>query len=97
MTEILSMNTWNRMHEIHFNMDNNSKENTEYQQGFNEGYIIAQYLPDVSSSLSKVENTSPRIEGFHDGQEQYQLELIQQLRLDKENEERQRSFEDPER
>ncbi len=51
-----------------------------YQKGFNEGYIIAKHLPDLSNELAKVEPTTPRIEGFHDGRTQFVLEQTKEHR-----------------
>lgn len=49
-------------------------EHIDYQKGFNEGYIIAQHMPELSDELSKVKSDSPRMEGFRDGHEQFSLE-----------------------
>ncbi len=78
-------------------MEDNSKDLTEYQQGFNEGYLISQYLPDLSNSLSKIESTSPRIEGFRDGQEQLLLEQIRELRHNQYDRDKEKGFDDFER
>ena len=45
-----------------------------YTKGFNEGYVIAEHLPDLAHDLSKIESASPRMEGFRDGRRQYVLE-----------------------
>jgi len=82
---------------IHFNMDNNSKENIEYQKGFNEGYLVAQHLPELSNSLAKIESTSPRIEGFHDGHQQLLLEQIRKQRINRDDKNKEKGFDDFER
>jgi hypothetical protein len=45
-----------------------------YLQGFNEGYIIAQHLPELSQKLAKIETSTPHIEGLKDGRNQFVLE-----------------------
>lgn len=42
-----------------------------YTKGFNEGYVIAAHLPDIAKDVSKVNGSSPWLEGFRDGREQY--------------------------
>jgi len=42
-----------------------------YIKGFNEGYVIAAHLPDIAKDVSKVNGSSPWLEGFRDGREQY--------------------------
>ena len=48
--------------------------NTKYQRGFNEGYIIAKYMPELSDQVAKVTSEDPRIEGFLDGRNEFILE-----------------------
>lgn len=55
-------------------MPDEKDEHINYQKGFNEGYIIAQHMPELSSELSKMESESPRMEGFRDGHQQFTLE-----------------------
>ncbi len=45
-----------------------------YQKGFNEGYLIAGYLPDLAIAISRIANQTPNLEGFRDGQKQFILE-----------------------
>lgn len=49
-------------------------EHIDYQKGFNEGYIIAKHMPELSNELSKIKSDSLRMEGFRDGREQFSLE-----------------------
>lgn len=49
-------------------------EHIDYQKGFNEGYIIAKHMPELSNELSKIKSDSPRMEGLRDGREQFSLE-----------------------
>lgn len=46
----------------------------QYQQGFNDGYVLAKYRPDISDSLQGLQPLSPRLEGMIDGREEYTLE-----------------------
>lgn len=43
----------------------------EYLQAFNDGYLIAQHLPELSDKLSKIKSISPQIVGMKDGRDQY--------------------------
>lgn len=52
----------------------------DYTRGFNEGYVIAEHLPDMAKSLSKIESASPRMEGFRDGLRQYAVEHLHGFR-----------------
>lgn len=47
---------------------------TNYVKGFNEGYTIAKYLPDVADKLSDILGNSERAKGFQLGRTQYLLE-----------------------
>ncbi len=46
----------------------------QYQQGFNDGYLLSKYRPDISDSLNDLQPLSPRLEGMIDGREQFQIE-----------------------
>jgi hypothetical protein len=61
-------------------MEENTAHATLYKQGFNEGYIIAKHLPDLSDTLATVASTAPRIEGFQDGRKQFVLEQVRDRR-----------------
>ena len=45
-----------------------------YIKGFNEGYTLAQHLPDLAKQLSSIENNSPRYEGLKAGRAHYVAE-----------------------
>ena len=45
-----------------------------YQKGFNQGYVLTQHLPDLATQLANVKNTTPQIEGFQDGRNEFLLE-----------------------
>ncbi len=49
----------------------NALEATQYQEGFNDSYQIAQYFPDLSHSLSHIDGDTPFLEGFKAGKEQF--------------------------
>lgn len=46
----------------------------EYVKGFNEGYLMAEHLPDIADKLARVKNNSERLSGFKDGKSQHFLE-----------------------
>lgn len=46
----------------------------DYQKGFNEGYQIAQHMPELAEQLSSLKTTSPHLSGLQDGRVQYQHE-----------------------
>lgn len=52
-------------------MQDEQTNNTQYQQGFNEGYLITKHLPELSDQLSKIKNETPRIDGFKDGRNEF--------------------------
>jgi len=52
----------------------------EYLKGFNEGYTLAQHMPDMVDSISKSLPDSERSNGFKAGQEQYRQELVKEKR-----------------
>lgn len=52
-------------------MEENNQIDSDYLKGFNDGYLIAQYEPELSEKLSKVEAVSQRIIGMQQGREQY--------------------------
>lgn len=58
-------------------MDENEVIDPEQLKGFNDGYMIAQYEPELAEKLSKIEAVSPRIIGMKQGREQF---LKEQLR-----------------
>ena len=47
----------------------------KYVTGFNEGYMVAKYAPELSAKLAEIKGNAPRLEGLLDGIEQYGLEL----------------------
>lgn len=54
-----------------------TKEEAEnYQQGFNEGYILAQHQPELSEKLAEVKGGGLRMEGFRDGREEWMQERL---------------------
>lgn len=58
-------------------MEETTKVNPDFLKGFNDGYIISQYEPELAEKLSKIEAVSPRIVGMQQGREQF---LKDQLR-----------------
>lgn len=47
----------------------------DYQQGFNEGYLLKKHLPTLADQLEPYLNESLRSSGLHDGMEQYVYEI----------------------
>lgn len=56
-------------------MDNEQPINSNYQKGFNEGYLVTKHWPEMADSIIAVKNETPRLSGFRDGQRQYVLEF----------------------
>jgi len=56
--------------------DEQTTPDAGYIKGFNEGYIIAKHMPELSDCVVQVRNESPRLEGFRDGRKQLVLEKI---------------------
>ena len=63
--------------------------NPDYQNGFNEGYLITQHKPQLADELAKIESDMPRLEGMKDGRRQFVLERTRSLRPDWLNQDRQ--------
>jgi hypothetical protein len=57
-------------------MEENDTIDPDYKKGFNEGYVFAKYLPELSEQLSKTELKSSRGIGFQDGRKEYIAELF---------------------
>ncbi len=55
-------------------MENEEKVDPDYLKGFNEGYTIAQYMPELAEQLANVESDNSRTAGFQAGRGQYQIE-----------------------
>ncbi|MCP9750000.1 hypothetical protein [Ferruginibacter sp. HRS2-29] len=60
-------------------MEENEKINPEYLKGFNEGYSISKNLPELAEQFKSIEGNSHRLQGYKDGQTQYQLERRKEL------------------
>lgn len=43
----------------------------EYIDGFNQGYIMTKYAPEMQDLISFAQGSSDRFDGLRDGQEQY--------------------------
>lgn len=57
-------------------MEENDSVDPDYLKGFNEGYIFAKHLPELSDQLSKTELKSSRGVGFQDGRKQFISEKV---------------------
>lgn len=47
-------------------------EGQQYLKGFNDGYLIAEHMPEVVKALADVKDKTPHVEGFLDGANQYE-------------------------
>lgn len=54
------------------------KVSSDYQNGFNEGYIIAKYNPELAGQLAKVTQDGLRWTGFQQGREQFLKEQVKE-------------------
>lgn len=54
----------------------------QYQQGFNDGYVLSKYRPDISDSLQGLQPLSPRLEGMKDGIEEFAAEKIRSIEIE---------------
>lgn len=43
----------------------------EYLKAFNNGYLIAKHLPDLSEKLTSIKGDSPKLTGLKDGRDQF--------------------------
>lgn len=57
-------------------MEDEEKVEPDYLRGFNEGYTIAQHMPELAKQLASVQTDSTRIAGFRAGREQYTVERM---------------------
>ena len=57
-------------------MEDENKVDPDYIKGFNEGYVFAKHLPELSEQLSKTTLQSSRNIGFLDGRKEYQSEKL---------------------
>lgn len=57
-------------------MEDENKIEPEYVKGFNEGYTLAQHMPDLADKLAKIDSDFIRLTGFKAGREQYQAEQV---------------------
>lgn len=54
------------------------KVSADYLNGFNEGYTLAEHMPDVAEKVSKALGDGDRAKGFQDGRGQLLLEKTQE-------------------
>lgn len=52
----------------------------DYQRGFNEGWTITEFMPDLSQTLVNVLPDSARSQGFKDGSNEYILDRAKSIR-----------------
>lgn len=57
-------------------MDEQDNIEPEYIKGFNEGYTMAQHMPELADKLATIDSDFIRLVGFKAGREQYQVEQI---------------------
>lgn len=56
-------------------MEENESIHPDYLKGFNEGYLLKKYLPELADKLLQAESHSSRSNGFKDGVTEYVHEL----------------------
>ncbi len=55
-------------------MEEQEKAEPEFVRGFNEGYLMAQHMPELAEKLAKLDSDFIRLVGFKEGREQYKSE-----------------------
>lgn len=58
-------------------MEETDKIDPDFLKGFNDGYLIAKYEPELAERLSKIKAASPHILGMQQGREQLLKEQLQ--------------------
>ncbi|HRH03865.1 MAG TPA: hypothetical protein PLN13_03515 [Bacteroidia bacterium] len=59
-------------------MEEKSAQEKEYQKRFNEGYLIAQYKPELAKQLNKSLENNLESNGLKEGIEQYSQDKAQE-------------------
>lgn len=57
-------------------MEDENKIDPDYLKGFNEGYLIAQHMPELAEQLSKAQGEGTRLAGLKAGRDQYTTERM---------------------
>lgn len=52
-------------------MENTTTRDKDYITGFNDGYILSKYAPDLAEQLAKIKSDHPRMEGLRDGKAEF--------------------------
>ena len=55
-------------------------EDTKYQKGFNDGYLLQQNEPEIANMLSSVKSDDAYLEAMRECREQYLHELRERLK-----------------
>lgn len=55
-------------------MEELEKPEPDYIKGFNEGYLLAEHMPELAAKLAPVLTETSRSQGIKDGFDQYALE-----------------------
>ncbi len=53
-----------------------TEEGKQYLQGFNDGYLLAEHLPETIKALDQVKERTPHIEGMINGAQEYAREQV---------------------
>jgi hypothetical protein len=61
-------------------------DEAKYIKGFNEGYLLTEYLPDLSEKLATLKAEGPQLRGFRDGREEFLNEKDKTKETEKETE-----------
>ena len=57
-------------------MENTTPKDKDYITGFNDGYILSKYAPDLAEQLAKIKSNHPRMEGLRDGKAEFVNEKV---------------------
>lgn len=61
-------------------MEGEDKVDPVYLKGFNEGYTIAEHMPELAQVLANVEGKSERLNGLKAGQSQYHKDQAKEIK-----------------
>lgn len=50
------------------------KYEADYKRGYNNGVILAEFMPDIAKDILSIESDSPMAEGFKAGKHAYEIE-----------------------
>lgn len=60
--------------------EQDTEASNRFLKGYNDGYLMAQHLPDMADTLAQTDNVAPWFEGFREGHHALVLEQVQENR-----------------